>query len=93
MSESGVINGPAALELQRPLLHQQWTFAWPTAGQARFGISEISLAASPKSVVYRSPSCPQEGRLEIVTDAGQDAVDADAPLTNGADADGEVVWS
>ena len=25
-----------------------------------------------------SPSCPTEGRLEIVTDAGQDAVDADA---------------
>jgi hypothetical protein len=24
------------------------------------------------------PSCPTEGRLEIVTDAGQDAVDADA---------------
>jgi len=26
------------------------------------------------------PSCPTEGRLEIVTDAGQDAVDADAPF-------------
>jgi hypothetical protein len=30
------------------------------------------------------PSCPTEGRLEIVADAGQDAVDADVPLTNGA---------
>ena len=39
------------------------------------------------------PSCPTEGRLEIVTDAGQDAVDADALLTNGAEADGEGVWS
>ena len=36
---------------------------------------------------------PQEGRIAIVTDAGRDAVDADAPLTNGAKADGEVVWS
>ncbi len=27
---------------------------------------------------------PSEGRLAIVTDAGRDAVDADAPLTNGA---------
>jgi hypothetical protein len=27
---------------------------------------------------------PTEGRLAIVTDAGQDAVDADVPLTNGA---------
>ena len=29
----------------------------------------------------------------IVTNAGRDAVDVDAPITNGADADGEVVWS
>jgi hypothetical protein len=34
-----------------------------------------------------------EGRLAIVTDAGRDAVDAKAPLTNGVKADGEVVWS
>ena len=36
---------------------------------------------------------PLEGRIAIVTDAGRDAVDADALLTNGAEADGEVVWS
>ena len=29
----------------------------------------------------------------IVTIAERDAVDAEAPITNGADADGEVVWS
>jgi hypothetical protein len=40
-----------------------------------------------------APSCPTEGRLAIVTAAGRDAVDVDAPLTNGAAADGEVVWS
>jgi hypothetical protein len=34
--------------------------------------------------LYRQPSRPTEGRLAIVTDAGRDAVDADAPLTNGA---------
>jgi hypothetical protein len=34
-----------------------------------------------------------EGRFAIVTDAGWDAVDPDVPLTNGADAYGEVVWS
>jgi hypothetical protein len=34
-----------------------------------------------------------EGRFAIVTDARRDAVDADAPMTSGADADGEVVWS
>ena len=38
-------------------------------------------------------SRPTEGRLAIVTDAGRDAVDADALLTNSAEADGEVVWS
>jgi muramidase (phage lysozyme) len=30
------------------------------------------------------PSCPTEGRFAIVTDAGQDAVDVEAPITNGA---------
>jgi len=34
-----------------------------------------------------------EGRLAIVTDAGRDAVDADVPITNGTEADGEDVWS
>jgi hypothetical protein len=36
---------------------------------------------------------PKEGRHAIVTAAGRDAVDADAPITNGAEADGEDVWS
>jgi hypothetical protein len=40
-----------------------------------------------------APSCPTEGRLAIVTNAVRDAMDADALLTNGAEADGEVVWS
>jgi hypothetical protein len=38
-------------------------------------------------------SRPTEGRLAIVTDAGRDAVDAVALVTNSAKADGEVVWS
>ena len=29
----------------------------------------------------------------IVTNAGRDAVDADVPITNGIEADGEAVWS
>jgi hypothetical protein len=33
------------------------------------------------------------GVLRNVINAGRDAVDAGALLTNGADADGEVVWS
>jgi hypothetical protein len=39
------------------------------------------------------PSTPLEGRIAIVTNAGLDAMDAEALLTNSADADGEVVWS
>jgi hypothetical protein len=39
-----------------------------------------------------APSRLSEGRFAIVTDVRRDAVDADAPLTNGGEADGEVVW-
>jgi hypothetical protein len=51
-----------------------------------FAVGQITFINSPRPV-------PREGRLAIVTDAGRDAVDADAPITNGAEADGEVVWS
>jgi hypothetical protein len=48
----------------------------------------------PKSPAYRSPSCPTEGRLAIVTNAGQDVMDAGGAFDESADlADGEVVWS
>ena len=53
----------------------------------------ILIFRNPKSLVYSQPSCPTKGRFAIVTDAGRDAVDAEAPITNGAEADGEVVWS
>ena len=53
----------------------------------------ILIFRRTKSVVYPLPSRPIEGRFAIVTDAGRDAVDADAPITNGAEADGEGVWS
>ena len=45
---------------------------------------KISLRRDPKSNLYQQPSCPTEGRLEIVTDAGQDAVDASGALDEGA---------
>jgi hypothetical protein len=46
-------------------------------------------------ITFISAAVPShsEGRFAIVTNAGRDAVDADALLTNGAEADGEVVWS
>jgi hypothetical protein len=56
-------------------------------------MKNILFFRNRKSWVYSARPVPSEGRLAIVTDAGRDAVDVDAPLTNGAKADGEVVWS
>jgi len=42
----------------------------------------ILLSFLPKSPACLEPSRPSEGRLAIVTNAGRDAVDADALLTN-----------
>ena len=58
-----------------------------------FRISEFSLTAVPKQEYCDFVPFLPKGRLAIVTDAERDAVDVDAPLTNGAKADGEVVWS
>ena len=44
----------------------------------------ILVFRTPKSDAYLLPSCPIEGRLEIVTDAGQDAVDASSAIDDGA---------
>ena len=45
-------------------------------------------------ITFRTAGVPlPRGALAIVTDVERDAVDADAPITNGAEADGEVVWS
>ncbi len=66
---------------------------------ADFGLSSpfcknILIFRSRKSPYILRPSCPTEGRLEIVTDAGQDAVDGSGAKDEGAWlADGEVVWS
>jgi hypothetical protein len=50
------------------------------------------LHIRPKSPAYLRYPVPYEGRFAIVTNVGWDAVDAEALLTNGAKADGEVVW-
>jgi hypothetical protein len=31
--------------------------------------------------------------VRVVTNVGRDAMDAEVPLTSGAEADGEIVWS
>jgi hypothetical protein len=53
----------------------------------------IPVRALPKSLLHLQPSHPSEGRIAIVTNAGRDAVDVAVSLTNGTEADGEVVWS
>ena len=59
---------------------------------ARF--AKIFLFSSdPNHFTYSSRPVPHEGRLAIVTDAGRDAMDVEVPITNGTEADGEVVWS
>ena len=56
--------------------------------------SKIFLFTSdPNHLLISHRPVPHEGRLAIVTDAGRDAVDVNALLTNSAEADGEVVWS
>jgi hypothetical protein len=53
----------------------------------------ILIFRNSKSVYIPSHPVPHEGRFAIVTDAGRGAVDVEAPITNGAEADGEGVWS
>ncbi len=86
------------IRLQSPgPTHRTFALICPTGCQVN-GLSspllkKIPFLTYPKSHLYQPPSRPTEGRHAIVTDAGRDAVDADALLTNGAEADGEVVWS
>jgi len=54
---------------------------------------KFSASQFPQITFLLPPSTPLEGRIAIVTDAGLDAMDAAALLTNSAKADGEVVWS
>jgi hypothetical protein len=52
----------------------------------------ISFPLGANHFISAAVSSHQEGRLAIVTNAGRDAMDADVLLTNGTEADGEVVW-
>ena len=65
----------------------------PTGTQNNFGISEIWLDSLVETGISRFGPASSEGRFAIVMNVGRDAVDVAAPLTNGANADGEVVWS
>jgi hypothetical protein len=90
-----VLNQKLAFWTFRPVHHFKRTaslrLAW--LGRQIFSLFQnlLDYAEFPK---YRCavPFLPK-GRLAIVTDAERDAVDVDAPLTNGVEADGESVWS
>jgi hypothetical protein len=62
-------------------------FACPAPFEKIFWFSE-----DPNQFYIPHRPTPPEGRIMIVN-AGRDAVDADAPITNGAEADGKIVWS
>jgi hypothetical protein len=53
-------------------------------GSPKFLIFRNSLDALVDTGILIPPSRLIEGRFAIVTDVRRDAVDADAPLTNGA---------
>jgi len=85
MSKTGLAVGPAM------------SLICPTGKSVNFMSSPLSknilIFRNPKSLLYFPLSRPTEGRHAIVTAAGRDAMDADAPQTSGVEADGEVVWS
>ena len=56
--------------------------------QRKYFTSRVGQITSRTSAVL-----PHRGVLRNVINAGRDEVDAGALLTDGADADGEVVWS
>ena len=58
-------------------------------------LSQKYFCSRLTQITFTSIAVPSrsEGRIAIVTNAGRIAVDVMAPLTNGAKADGEVVWS
>ncbi len=57
------------------------------------GAKNILIFRNSKSLVYSRRPVPFEGRFAVVADPGWEPVDAETPITNGAEADGEVVWS
>jgi hypothetical protein len=73
-----------------------WNFSadvMPSVASASSDFPKFPLTARPNQQYSDLVPSRYEGRFAIVTSAGWDAVDADVPLTNGADAYGEVVWS
>ena len=58
-----------------------------TRNRKYFALSEMEIG------LYRLHPVPTRGALAIVTNAGRGAVDAEVPLTKGAEAYGKDVWS
>ena len=91
-------------ESRQPLCHKRSRGVWvpcfrrddPERGaqSASQSISEFQKFRLPTEANQFTDSHrpPHRGALRNVINAGRDAVDAVVPLTNGADADGEVVW-
>jgi hypothetical protein len=81
-------DGTSTLFLQNADLFKRINLIWPV--QSQLQKQTPSLFSQIKSITRAVSS--HVGALAIVTNAGRDAMDADVLLTNGTEADGEVVW-
>jgi hypothetical protein len=72
-------------------LSERINVIWPVC--PAFFAKIFYFTAEPNHLLIPNRLVPLEGRIAIVTDAGRDAVDAEVPITNGTEADGEDVWS
>jgi hypothetical protein len=73
--------------------HRQWRVAPSDLGAVQPLFQKDSSSPRTQIKIISAAVLSLRGALAIVTDAGQDAVDADVLQTSGTEADGEVVWS
>jgi len=57
------------------------------------GFQKKVLTATPNQWLAASRPASTRGAYASSRNAGRDAMDAEVPLTSGAEADGEIVWS
>jgi len=57
-----------------------------------FRFSENNLTSPQITCMFRPSRSTKRGGSRSSRNAGRDAVDAEVPITNGTEADGEVVW-
>ncbi len=92
-----------SLVLEYPASSQPFVFEWLICPSDQISAfpkylsspfrKNILVFGIRKSVYIPGRPVPQRGGSRSSRNAGRDAVDVDVPITNGTEADGEVVWS